>query len=83
MSLDRVEQAEYEEFDNAQMDAAYPVCFFCGRPVQQGRDYRKVEGWVGGPGKDGFVRDGYGTDWAHKVCIDVNKTVGIDQQGLF
>lgn len=82
-SDDPVEQGQWEEFDTAQMNHAYPVCQFCSKPVDDTNGYRRVYGWVGSSGKDGFIRDGYGDERAHKTCIEINKTVGPDQQGLW
>lgn len=76
-------EAAYQELEDHRERTTYPACDFCGKPVQAGRDFRRVYGWVGGAGKDGFKRDGYGDEWAHKVCLDIHKTVGINQGGLF
>lgn len=79
-SDDPIEEAYYQEHQERLGKEGY--CVFCHQPVEPGRDYRRVYGWVGGAGKDGFRRDGYGDEWAHKHCIDINKTVGAGQGAL-
>lgn len=76
-SDDRKVEAEFQEAEEKRAGG----CLFCGRPVDA-LDYRRVFGWVGGSGKDGFIRDGYGDEFAHRVCIQMEKTVGRDQGAL-
>ncbi len=65
--------------EDEQRERESGACVFCRCPVDAVRDYRRTNGWTGGPGRDGFIRDGYDDEWAHKHCIEVNKTVGVNQ----
>ena len=78
MTVDQDQREQQEELD-VWMEHQSPYCVFCYRPAEPGTDYQRVTGWVAGRGRDGFVRDGYVDEFAHKHCIEINKRVGINQ----
>lgn len=76
------EDEAVQDFYDEQTGCLDPHCEFCNGRVDPSRDYRRVTGWLKAGSWDGFKRDDYMDDWAHKACIELSKTVGINQEAF-